>query len=70
MIGKKLTVKETNHKVKLLLVAGAIAIGVSLLFFLISSISKTGVDTEEIKKNKEKPKETEGNDIVLYDPNK
>lgn len=70
MIGKKLTVKETNHKVKLLLVAGAIVIGVSLLFFLISSISKTGVDTEEIKKNKEKPKETEGNDIVLYDPNK
>lgn len=70
MIGKKLTVKETNQKVKLLLIAGAIVIGVSLLFFLISTLTKSGVNTEEIKKKKDKPKETEGNDIVLYDPDK
>ncbi len=70
MIGKKLTIKETNHKVRILLVAGAIVISVSILLFLISWITKSGVDTEEVKKNKEQTKATEGNDIVLYDPDK
>lgn len=70
MIGKKLTIKETNHKVKLLLIAGGITITVSILLFLISSISNTGVDTDAAKKKKETVKATEGNDIVLYDPNK
>lgn len=67
MLGKRLTVKETNHKAKIVLLAGGITLLLSFLLFLISQITASGIKDPQKKK---KTRETESNDIVLYDPDK
>lgn len=68
MIGKKTPIKETKHNIRLLIIATLVTITLTLLFFIISAISGSGVKKKEAK-HEDAPFETEA-DIVLFNPNK
>ena len=64
MIGKKQSIKEAKHTIRLVMIALVFVIGISLLFFIVSALTGTGVNKKEKKKNT--PVETENNKIELY----
>jgi len=67
MIGKKTPIKETKHNIRLLIIATLVTITLSLLFFIISALSDSGV--KKIKTvDADVTFETEA-DIVLFNPN-